>query len=221
MPRINAMSEKQIRLSPSKLNLFRDCPRCFWLSVVKGIDQPRGPMPTILIGLDSVIKNYFQRYREKGELPPIIQGRIEGKLVKKPLSFIKFADSSINAIMSGKLDECIILKGGLYAPLDHKSGGRFVEAVHPAFQMQMDSYTFLLESNGYPIAGKAYLVYYFPTDGELHNGFPFEVDIKEVETDPSRALDLFRKAVEIARAPSPPPNGKRCAFCRWRESLDQ
>lgn len=218
---INNLPEKQIRLSPSRLNLFSDCPYCFWLSMVKGINQPRGPMPTILTGLDSVIKNYFQRYRERGELPPIIRGKIAGKLIARPLSFIKFSDNSINAIMSGKLDECVILEDGSYAPLDHKSRGSFASAVHPAFQMQMDSYTLLLERNNYPVSDKAYLVYYVPSDGELHSGFPFKVDVKEIKTNPSRALDLFRKAVEVARAPSPPPSGGECAFCKWRESLEQ
>jgi len=29
-----------IYLSPSKLNLFQECPLCFWLHVVKGIHRP-------------------------------------------------------------------------------------------------------------------------------------------------------------------------------------
>lgn len=38
---------KAIRLSPSKLNLYRECPRCFWLDKVKKIERPRGDLPLI------------------------------------------------------------------------------------------------------------------------------------------------------------------------------
>ena len=30
--------EKQIKLSPSTLNLFLECPRCFWLEIVKYVN---------------------------------------------------------------------------------------------------------------------------------------------------------------------------------------
>lgn len=35
------------KLSPSSLNLLEDCPRCFWLKMVKKIKRPMGPMSSI------------------------------------------------------------------------------------------------------------------------------------------------------------------------------
>jgi len=49
----------EYRLSPSNLNLMQDCPRCFWLTMVKKIKRPSGPMSSIPIKMDSIIKNYF------------------------------------------------------------------------------------------------------------------------------------------------------------------
>jgi hypothetical protein len=71
-----------IRLSPSSLNLFLDCPRCFWLYVNKGIRQPSIPVATITTGLDKVIKEYFNLYRPKGTLPPFLENKVPGKLIR-------------------------------------------------------------------------------------------------------------------------------------------
>lgn len=64
---------KEIALSPSALNLFKDCPRCFWLEKVRGIKRPRGIFPSLPGGMDRVIKVYFDHFRAKRMLPPELQ----------------------------------------------------------------------------------------------------------------------------------------------------
>lgn len=70
----------EYKLSPSSLNLLEDCPRCFWLKMVKKIYRPMGPMSSIPIKMDSIIKHYFNKYRDLGQLPPIIEGKVTGWL---------------------------------------------------------------------------------------------------------------------------------------------
>jgi len=60
----------KIRLSPSSLNLFLECRRCFWLDKNKGIKRPRGIFPSLPSGMDSVIKKYFDSYRLNSDMPP-------------------------------------------------------------------------------------------------------------------------------------------------------
>lgn len=74
------MPNRKIMLSPSTLNLYLECPRCFWLDKIKGIKRPRGIFPSLPSGMDLVIKNYFDKYRLKGELPEEIKNKIKGKL---------------------------------------------------------------------------------------------------------------------------------------------
>ena len=50
---------KGYKLSPSALNLFLNCPKCFWLDRNKGKKRPRGIYPSLPGGMDAVIKNYF------------------------------------------------------------------------------------------------------------------------------------------------------------------
>jgi len=63
----------KIRLSPSSLNLFLECPRCFWLDKNKGIKRPRGIFPSLPSGMDSVIKKYTVNIKssEKIEKKPL------------------------------------------------------------------------------------------------------------------------------------------------------
>ena len=72
---------KSIRLSPSRLNLFLECPLCFWLEH-QGIHRPRGIFPSLPSGMDLAIKKYFDIFREKNELPPEIDGKVVGKLFR-------------------------------------------------------------------------------------------------------------------------------------------
>jgi len=40
------ISMPKYELSPSSLNLLEDCPRCFWLQLVKKIRRPNGAFPS-------------------------------------------------------------------------------------------------------------------------------------------------------------------------------
>ena len=50
-----------MRLSPSSLNLFLECPKCFWLRMKMGVHRPMGPFPSLPSGMDGLIKTYFDK----------------------------------------------------------------------------------------------------------------------------------------------------------------
>lgn len=206
------------KLSPSTLNLFVECPRCFWLMIKKGIARPSGPFPSLPSGMDSVIKKYFDRYRGKKELPPILKNKIKGRLALAMPKTLYFHDDS-GYILHGRPDEYVELPGQLIAALDHKTRASAPKELLPVYKNQLDIYDFLLAKNDYPTAGKAYLVYYHPALGELHEGFPFETTIKEIKTEPEFAEELFYKAIELLEQNAPPPSHGECRFCRWAEQL--
>ena len=55
-----------IKLSRSKLELFLDCPRCFWLEMNKGIKRPPPAPYTINTAIDGLLKKEFDVCRENG-----------------------------------------------------------------------------------------------------------------------------------------------------------
>lgn len=209
-----------IKLSPSSLNLFLECPRCFWLYLNKDIKRPSIPVATITTGLDRVIKEYCNIYRQQGILPPMLDGKLPGRLIPSfpHKGWLEFIDSKIDAKLGGYLDECIDLGGNFYAALDHKTRGSKPEGTHMAHQFQMDAYTFLLEQNKFPTKDKAYLVYYIPKAIASQKTIEFEVVVCEVKTDSQRATKVFYDAISVIKGAIPHP-AKNCAFCKWTQTL--
>jgi len=212
---------KMIKLSPSSLNLFLGCPRCFWLYLNKGLKRPSIPVATITTGLDKVIKEYCNIYREKNILPPFLEGKVPGKLMRNlpRRGWLDFNDDKMDARLGGYLDECLELGDNLYAALDHKTRGSIPEGTHKAYQFQMDAYTFLLEQNGLPTCKVAYLVYYIPKGVATSKAIEFEVFPSQVKTDPEYAKQVFYDAVSMLTKPIPAAH-KDCEFCKWTTTIN-
>ena len=59
-------------LSRSKLDLYLNCPRYFYLDRRLGIGRPSGPPFTLNSAVDQLLKNEFDEYRAKGEPHPLL-----------------------------------------------------------------------------------------------------------------------------------------------------
>jgi hypothetical protein len=201
-------------LSPSKLNLLEECPRCFWLATVKKISRPLGPVPSIPIKMDSIIKHYFNKYRELGELPPIVVGKVTGRLAEDMPKTLKH--NVRNGIwLIGKPDDFLELEDGSIVPFDHKTASKPPEWVHSAYQLQLDVYSYLLQVNGYKTVNKAFVAFYCPDYCDLHEGMIINCTVIEVETDHVRVEKLVEKAYEVLNREMP-EYGENCDFCRWK-----
>ena len=203
----------EYQLSPSKLNLLEDCPRCFWLAVVKKIDRPSGPMASIAIKMDSIIKHYFNKYRELGQLPPIIDGKIKGKLPNNMPKTLKHNEGN-GIVLMGRPDEYFELEDGSIVAFDHKTKSKAPDGTHPAYQLQLDVYSYLLKVNGYKTTNKAFLAYYHPDDCDIHNGMCMHCSVVEVKTSPDRVTGIVKKTQKILNGEIPKCSDN-CEFCKW------
>jgi len=213
--------EKPKKLSPSSLNLFMECPRCFWLHHNKGLRRPSGIFPSLPGGMDGVLKVYFNEYRGTGTLPPVIEGKVKGELLNPLPKSLFYKDEANHAVLWGMLDDALDFGDGTFAPLDHKTRGYPPkEDIIAPYQLQMDVYDMLMQVNEMPTKNVAYLVYYYPTPGQLHDHFPFEVVVKEVKTDPERAKKIFGRALDVLREEEMPVSSKTCGHCSWVEAMN-
>lgn len=216
--------DKIIKLSPHSLNLFLECPKCFWLYKVKGIHRPESPSSSLPNGMDLLIKKYFDKYRALGKLPPEIEGKVEGKLLDEQelldnwrswrVTKLKYEDKKLNAVLSGALDECFVL-GDAYIPVDYKTRGfpRKEDSTR-YYQNQLDCYTFLLEANGYKHLSFGYLIFYIPTEIKKGGIVKFNIEPVKMKTYPQNAKKVFEKAVKTLRRPAPKSHSD-CQFCSW------
>lgn len=219
-------NEKTIQLSPNSLNLFLECPHCFWLDKNLGIKRPP-PYPYALnSAVDALLKEEFDTYRAKNlQHPLIIENNIKAKLFsnqkllnqwRNNLAGIRYFDEDLKATLFGAVDDILEFEDKKLAALDYKSTGSKAANVYDRFQLQLDTYTFLLEKNGYQTPKKGYLAFYIV---DKSRGFidrlPFRKEIIEIETNPSDIYEIFKDAVLILRKSSPPPHSQDCLFGKW------
>ena len=219
---------KRRTLSNSRLGLFVECPRCFWLDLNAGIKRPDTIFPSLPGGLDTQFKRYFDQFRPSGELPPEVKGKLPGRLLHDVETInrwrdwrrgIRYTPPWAECELMGALDECLVDEAGFYYPLDYKTRGYAPKAdTHEYYQNQMNLYTLLLEGSGYRTKRLAYLLYYHPIQVRAHGLIQFEVTAQEVATDLEAAEHLIKDAVSVLNGPVP-DSPAACNFCRWGSAV--
>ena len=213
-----------LKLSPSKLNLFLECPLCFWLSE-KGIHRPSGPFPSLPGGMDRKLKIYFDKYRKEGKLPPELKGKVEGKLYdnlermnvwRNARKGLSWTDEN-GDVLFGAIDDCLF-DGENFIIIDFKTyGGSEIKDEKIAFyQNKLDCYALLFEKNGLKHPGFAYLIFFLPSEVKEHGEVRFEIHIKKVKVDSSRALKTFNAAIKLIKEKRPSKHSA-CPFCAWAD----
>jgi hypothetical protein len=222
--------KKDISLSPSALNLFRDCARCFWLEKIKGIKRPRGIFPSLPAGMDRVIKNYFDGFRKKGSLPPefMVDGFKNTQLYSNQSQLDLWREwrtgprleESDGTSLFGAIDD-LMVQDGKFIPFDYKTKGSPTtqEDAQRYYQNQIDCYALLLERSGLPQAGHGYLLYYSPKEVSEKGWVNFKLQAIRLETKTDRALNTFRAAVELLRGDLPAQAGN-CEYCNWIKQFE-
>lgn len=220
------MSQKAIQLSPNSLNLFLECPHCFWLDKNLSIKRPP-PYPYALnSAVDTLLKEEFDTYRQKNLPHPLLkENAINAKLFsnqkllnqwRNNFAGIRYFDPQLQATLFGAVDDVLEFEGGKLAPLDYKSTGSAAANVYDRFQLQLDTYTYLMEKNGFQTIRKGYLAFYIV---DKSRGFidrlPFRKEVMEIETNPSDIYAIFSDAVACLRQAAPPPHSQDCPFKKW------
>lgn len=217
--------EKPIKISPSSLNLYRECPRCFWLQLNEGIRRPEHPSSTLPMGIDLTLKQYFDHWRKKNEVPPLLHGKMPGKLLADQALVSRFRsrsfewyDAESDAHFTGILDDAIQLDDGSVVPLDNKTKGFPPREPHIAHVTQMSAYTLILRENGFKTKNLAYLIYWFLNHKsfDLEKPLHFNVAVEEIQTRPDDVKEIFHAAAASLRGPMPLSNIE-CGFCNYRE----
>jgi len=221
------MDEKTIQLSPNSLNLYLDCPHCFWLDKNLGIKRPP-PYPYALnSAVDALLKEEFDTYRAKNILHPLLKdNNIKAHLFgnqkllnqwRNNFAGVRYFDNELQATLFGAVDDVLEFDDGKLAPLDYKSTGSSAANVYDRFQLQLDTYTFLLEKNGFQTARKGYLAFYIV---DKSRGFidrlPFRKEMVEIDTNPSDIYEIFKDAVSVLKQTSPVPHSQDCQFGKWQ-----
>ncbi|MDB5163537.1 MAG: hypothetical protein JWS12_154 [Candidatus Saccharibacteria bacterium] len=181
---------KPFKLSRSKIELFTQCQRCFWLDARLKIKRPDGPPFQINKAIDELFKKEFDSYRLKGEAHPImIEYGVEAipythdDLDRWRQNFVGVFThhTPTNLHLFGAVDDIWVNNDGELIVVDYKATAKSSEVTLDAdwqvtYKRQMEVYQWLLRQNGFKVSDTGYFVY---TNGRLDlDGFYDRVEFR-------------------------------------------
>jgi CRISPR/Cas system-associated exonuclease Cas4 (RecB family) len=178
------------KISRSKIELYKQCPRCFWLDARLKIKRPNGPPFQINKAIDELLKKEFDGYRLKGEPHPwMTDNQIKAvpyahnDLDKWRANFtgVVALHKPTNLHVFGAVDDIWISDDGKLYVVDYKATAKQSDVNLDAewqisYKRQMEVYQWLLRQNGFEVSDTAYFVY---TNGRLDlDGFYNKVEFR-------------------------------------------
>jgi CRISPR/Cas system-associated exonuclease Cas4 (RecB family) len=215
-------------LSPSRMNLFFECPRCFWLRVNEKVKRPSGPFPSLPSGVDEAVKEHFDGFRERDKVPPEIQECSEDDLrlyedqefLEKARSWRtqpKWTDPETKAVLRGGVDDLMRNSEGEIVVLDYKTRGYPPKEENGApdyYARQVNLYNLILRENGYETADYGLILYFYPDGFEENGEFVFHTEVRRVEIDMDEAKSMVRDAVDTLEGEIP-EHADDCDYVDW------
>ncbi|HJO24555.1 MAG: PD-(D/E)XK nuclease family protein [Myxococcota bacterium] len=222
--------EGPFRLSRSKVELYRNCPRCFYLDRRLGIGRPPGFPFNLNSAVDGLLKNEFDRYRAAGEPHPY--------MLKAGLDAVPFAHADLDrwrhnftgiaaAVREtpfeffGAVDDVWIDNAsGELLIVDYKATSKNSEVTldapwQLAYKRQMEFYQWLFRRNGHAVSKTGYFVY---CNGDrarkdFQERLEFSVKVIPYAGDDAWVEPTAREIHELLESAAPPPATAGCEYC--------
>jgi len=174
--------------------------------------------------MDSILKTHFDKFRDKGELPPelreseckkgykLFSDNEKLKLWRNNFKGISFKDKEGNEL-HGAIDN-LLQKGKKIIVLDYKTRGfPCKEDTHEHYQHQLNIYNFLLRKNRYETEDYAFLLFYVPKEVLPTGEVVFDTTLKKMNINIKEAEKLWKKAIDLLNNDCPT---KCCEWCEGR-----
>ncbi len=167
-------SKEPFKLSRSKIDLFIECPRCFYLDRKLGVGRPPGFPFALNSAVDKLLKQEFDAYRAKGEKHPLIEKYgVDARPIphedldkwRHNFTGIQYLHEPTNLLIFGAIDDLWQNSQEEYIVVDYKSTSKAEEIVElnkdwqDGYKRQMEVYQWLLRRNGYKVSDTGYFVY--------------------------------------------------------------
>jgi CRISPR/Cas system-associated exonuclease Cas4 (RecB family) len=178
------------KVSRSKIELFMQCPRCFWLDVRLKIKRPSGPPFSINKAIDELFKKEFDVYRAKGEPHPIMTDNQIKAVPYQHAQLSQWRENFVgvftvhqptNLHVFGAIDDVWVNDEGELIVVDYKATAKVREVSLDAdwqisYKRQLEVYQWLLKQNGFQVNPTGYFVY---TNGRMDlDGFNDHVEFR-------------------------------------------
>lgn len=161
------------KVSRSKIELFMQCPRCFWLDTRLKITRPNTPPFNINKAIDELFKKEFDAHREAGTPHPIMT---DNQIKAVPMQHenmetwrhnftgVVALHEPTNLHVFGAIDDLWVGDDGKAIVVDYKATSKDKEVSidsdwQISYKRQLEVYQWLLRQNGLEVSDTGYFVY--------------------------------------------------------------
>ena len=223
------------RLSRSKIALFLECPKCFYIDNKLGTARPPGFPFNLNSAVDALFKKEFDIHRaDKTPHPLMKQYRIDAVPFQHPkmdvwrevFKGIDYKHQPTGFTVSGAVDDIWINPAQELIVVDYKSTSKDekIEALdqdwHLGYKQQMEIYQWLFRHNGFKVSDTGYFVYANASkDKKAFDGvLEFEVTLVPHKGDDSWVEGALARIKECLSSDEIPMPADDCDYCRYREA---
>lgn len=218
-------------LSRTKLELFLDCPRCFYLDRCRGIVRPDSARYSLNLAVDLLLKKEFDAYRLDHQPHPVMQLHgIEAVPFAHPQlatwrdtpQGIRVSHQQSRLELFGIVDDVWVAPDGRLHPVDYKatSIGLTPTLDHrDGYRRQLDVYGWILAGNGFALAREGYVLF-ANADREkptFDRRLSFTLSIVAHVLDLSWIDDALLCVRDCLDRDIPPPSTSSCVWCAYRQ----
>ena len=224
-------SSRPFKLSRTKIDLFFECRRCFFLDQKFGIKRPHGT-PLVLsnrivddfkkeLNVCRVEKKIHSKVKELNKnLIPISHNKFEEW--KSSFKGASFLDDSTNLLIFGIIDDIwwdrstnknhsVIIKS------NSKKNQMGYENIWPGYWRQLSLYSYLLSKNLLQMSSTGILVFInTPTSiDQMENRKNFNLNIFEKILDFDWIEPTIKEISKTLNKEIPPESSKKCKYCNY------
>lgn len=232
----DSSSKEPFKISRSKIDLFLECPRCFYLDARLGIKRPSMPPFTLNSAVDHLLKKEFDLHRAEKEAHPLMKKyKINAVPFQHPdlekwrhnFTGIRFVHQPTNLLVFGAVDDVWIDAQNELNIVDYKATAKdeVVDKLadtrwHDQYRRQMEVYQWLFRQNGFKVSAIGYFVYVNAyKDRKAFDGkLEFDVRIISYKGDESWVEETLAAAKKCLLSETIPQIGELCEYCPYREA---
>lgn len=229
-------STELFRLSRSKIDLFLECPKCFYYDRRLGVGRPPGYPFSLNSAVDALLKKEFDIHRAVGTAHPLMQ---QYGIDAIPLAHdridewrdslrrgVTYAVPNTNLLITGGVDDVWVKDTGELIIVDYKATSKAGEVSLDAewqdgYKRQMEVYQWLFRKNGFKVSDTGYFVYCNgDSSKEAFNG-KLEFDIKLIPyTGNDGWVEGAARDAYACLQGDMPKTGKDCDYCAYIDALN-
>ena len=229
-------SSEPYKLSRSKLELFLQCPRCFYLDRRRGIGQPSGPPFTLNVAVDALMKREFDIHRARGEPHELMREfGVDAVPFHHPqldqwrenFTGIQFHHVPSNFLFTGAVDDVWQSPDGQLHIVDYKATSSQKDITlddewKGGYKRQMEMYQWLFRRNGFRVSDLGYFVYVNGDASKEHFGgrLEFQMKILPYTGDDSWVEEALLEAHACLCRDIPPAPAAACEWCLYRSAAE-